>query len=127
VKVLFDTHALLWFLQGDPKLPRRWQTLGLDPKDEMYVSIASFWEIGIKLALGKLEVSSEYSRLPTEIVARGITWLPITHSHCIEAVGLPWHHRDPFDRMLAAQAIVEKVKILTNDDRLPHYTDCVWD
>lgn len=124
MRLLFDTHALLWFLSGDPRLPTRWHTL--NPKrDECWFSHAGFWEIGIKLSLEKLQLGLPYEALGREITARGIRFLPIETVHCYELMRLPWIHRDPFDRMMIAQARTEHMTLLSGDTWLASY-DVHW-
>jgi PIN domain nuclease of toxin-antitoxin system len=117
VRVLLDTHLLLWALGAPSKLTvaTRKQIEGA----EVFVSAASIWEISIKSALGKLEAD------PKEVLAAispaGFSLLPISGEHAARVRELPPHHKDPFDRMLVAQASVEPLILLTNDDALRPY------
>ncbi|MFT3899378.1 MAG: type II toxin-antitoxin system VapC family toxin [Gordonia sp. (in: high G+C Gram-positive bacteria)] len=117
---LLDTHALLWWLADDPQLPTATKTLIADPGNRVFVSAASIWEAGIKRALGKLEISAE---LPLADIAddEGFTPLPISLQHAAAAAALPPHHRDPFDRMLVAQAASDGLVLLSRDVALKRY------
>jgi len=135
MRLLFDTHALLWYLTGNDRLPKRWRTFGDANEarreevnaEEKFFSYASYWEIAIKISLGKLKLTRPLHTLAAEITARNFKWVLLQHSHCHEVAGLPLHHRDPFDRLLVAQARVEGLKILSIDPQLRAYdAECVW-
>lgn len=121
MRLLLDTHLLLWALAAPSRLPARAQTLVA--KGDIYVSAASIWEISIKSALGKLVAD------PREVLAAlgpaGFTELPITGEHATRVLDLPPIHRDPFDRLLVAQALAEPMRLLTNDSVLAGYGDIV--
>jgi len=120
---LLDSHALLWFLGGDakrisPQLRERLED------DATTVSAASIWEIAIKVGLGKLRAPQE---LPLRIEKLGFQLLPIRPEHAWRARDLPLHHRDPFDRMLIAQAQVERLPIVTADSQFaPYGVKVIW-
>jgi PIN domain nuclease of toxin-antitoxin system len=117
-RLLVDTHALLWWLTDDPALsPEAREALG-DPANEPLVSAATVWEIAIKRALGKLTAPDD---LPDRIADEGFVWLPITAVHAWAVRDLPAHHRDPFDRLLAAQALIERLPVITTDGRFADY------
>jgi PIN domain nuclease of toxin-antitoxin system len=114
--LLLDTHAFLWFCQDDPQLSATAKTLIEDPANRKLVSIASCWEIAIKAGLGKLtlgEPSGTY--IPAALSRTGFDLLPISLAHATAVESLPMHHRDPFDRLLVAQALVEAVPIISAD------------
>ncbi len=111
-RLLVDTRALLWWLSDDAALSERARALIADPANEPLVSVASLWEIAIKQSLGKLVAPAD---LPETIVAEGFALLPIGAQHAWRVRALPQHHRDPFDRLLIAQALVEGLPILTGD------------
>ena len=121
MNLLFDTHALLWFLEGNKNLPRRWRSVRPGDTHECLFSLASYWELGLKMSLGKLRLSLTYERMLEEALGRNFRILPVQPEHCQEAARLPWLHRDPFDRMLVAQARVEDLTILSGDERIAEY------
>lgn len=117
-RLLVDTHALLWWLGDDPALPERARELLAEPAVEALISVASLWEIAIKRRIGKLRAPDT---LPGTIAAEGFGWLPVTPEHAWGVGSLPDHHRDPFDRLLIAQAISEDLPIVTGDSRFSAY------
>jgi PIN domain nuclease of toxin-antitoxin system len=117
-RLLLDTHALLWWLTDDAALsPTARQALA-DPGIEPLVSAASLWEIAIKRSLGKLTAPDD---LPERIVDEGFSWLPVSPLHAWQVRELPAHHRDPFDRLLVAQALAEHLPVITADPRFDAY------
>ena len=122
MNLLLDTHALIWFLENDPQLSIRARTAISDPENRCHVSDASAWESGIKLSLEKLKLPLPYERLfPGRLLELGFHSLPIRHSHLHRIVHLPFHHRDPFDRVLIAQAQVEEMTLVSCDPHFQHY------
>jgi PIN domain nuclease of toxin-antitoxin system len=117
-RLLLGTHALLWWLTDDPALSLPARDALADPVSEPLVSTASVWEIAIKRSLGKLMAPDD---LPDRIAEQGFAWLPINAAHAWQVRELPAHHRDPFDRLLIAQALVERVSIITTDVRFNDY------
>jgi PIN domain nuclease of toxin-antitoxin system len=117
VRLLLDTHILLWALADDPALKPAWRTT-LDEAESIHVSAATVWEIAIKRALGKLRVDGDLARAAREA---GCLPLPITWEHGEAAGGLPAHHADPFDRLLIAQGRLEGLMILTADAMFARY------
>jgi PIN domain nuclease of toxin-antitoxin system len=117
MRLLLDTHVLLWWLADDPALSKQARQL-IANEPEVFASAASAWEIAIKRALGKLEAPED---LPAALAAGGIGRLPIEFEHAAIAGALPRHHDDPFDRMLVAQAQHEGLTLLTNDTRISRY------
>ena len=116
MRVLLDTHVLLWAVLNDPRLSER-QAQAIT-EGELYLSSASVWEIGIKRAIGKLDVPDALFDIAVDAGCRP---LPISWTHAEEAAALPPHHSDPFDRMLVAQARCEGLHLLTSDARLSAY------
>jgi len=116
MRLLLDTHALLWWLTDDPRLsPTARATIG-DEANGILVSAASAWEIATKHRLGKLNEAAEAARRFDEFVAAdGFEHLPVTHFHALKAGGYAVEHRDPFDRMLAAQSELEALPLVTCD------------
>ena len=116
MKYLLDTHTLLWFLQGDKKLSDKARRLIDSPRNEKFLSIVSLWEIAIKGSLGKLVLDKPFERLfPEQLYFNHIEVLDITVDSLIKLTTLPFHHRDPFDRLIIAQAFVEKLPIIGTD------------
>jgi PIN domain nuclease of toxin-antitoxin system len=118
VRLLLDTHVLLWWLANDPSLAREANAAIANPASAVFVSAATAWEIAIKQALGKLEAPSDLER---QIELNRFEPLSITIAHAYSAGTLPPHHDDPFDRMLVAQALAEGLTIITRDPRLNPY------
>ena len=117
-RLLLDTHVLLWWLSDDPQLgPVTRQVIG-DPRNEVFISAASTWEISIKQSLGKLSAPDD---MDTIVEDEGFDKLPITLYHGEQAGRLPGHHKDPFDRMLIAQAQTEGLVVVTNDEKISRY------
>jgi len=122
VRVLLDTQAWLWMLAAPERFSRRSRALVASPKHELLLSAASAWEIAIKCAAGKLRLPGEPEMVvPTLMAQSQVTPLPVLHRHALRVAALPPHHRDPFDRLLVAQAQVEDLPILTADRMLRLY------
>jgi len=119
VRLLLDTHVLLWWLADDRKLGKTAREIIANPNNDVHVSTASVWEAAIKTALGRLEV--ELDDLEEAIVRNGFRPLPIGFRHAVTAGRLPSVHRDPFDRMLVAQASVEELRIVSHDRVFERY------
>ena len=117
-RLLLDTHVLLWALENSPVLDVSTREIIVDPRNQVFVSAASVWEIAIKRALGKLRFSGNVAEMVEEA---GFSALPVTLFHAEQAGALPHHHRDPFDRMLVAQAQAEGLVIVTQDANIPRY------
>jgi PIN domain nuclease of toxin-antitoxin system len=117
-RALIDTQALLWWLDDDPSLPAGARGILADPTVEALVSVASLWEIAIKRGIGKLRAPDT---LPATIASQGFNWLAIEPGHAWAVSSLPDHHRDPFDRLLIAQAIDEELPVVTGDSRFSLY------
>jgi len=122
MKVLLDTHAFLWLITDDDRLSNSARQSFLDPANSLFFSAASLWEICIKKSLGKISLRGGwFQTLQEEIEVNTVHWLSIKMNHCAAVAEMPFHHRDPFDRMLIAQAIVEDMQILSRDIRLSSY------
>jgi PIN domain nuclease of toxin-antitoxin system len=117
MRILPDSHALIWWLKDAPQLSHRARELLNDDSNPLLFSAAALWEIRIKMATGKLAPVQDHGVLDEEDITR----LPITHAHAEAAAQLPLHHRDPFDRMLIAQAQIEDAVILTADRAFAAY------
>jgi PIN domain nuclease of toxin-antitoxin system len=118
VSVLLDTHVLLWWLTDDDKLADPVRRLIGDGSQDVFVSSVSIAEIAIKSSLGKLAPIAD---MPDLIATEGFTELPLSSVHAAQLADLPWIHRDPFDRMLIAQAQIENLSFVTADDRCRQY------
>ena len=116
--VLLDTHAFLWWLANDPALGPSAREIIAEPRNRVFVSAATGWEIAVKQQLGKLTAPAD---IETVVEQKGFAKLPISFFHGQQAGALPLHHRDPFDRMLIAQASVEGCTLVTADRRLAIY------
>jgi PIN domain nuclease of toxin-antitoxin system len=121
MRLLLDTHAFLWFYSGDDRLSSAGKVLIDDPANECFLSIASVWEMGIKTSIGKLELRVDFAGLTEFMAANRIELLPISFAHIQRLQYLPFHHRDPFDRLLIAQALTEDLTLLSRDAVFPQY------
>lgn len=118
MRLLLDTHVLLWWLAGAAELTAEHRKLIADSRNTCYVSAVTVWEIGIKVGLGKLEVPAEYLEVAR---SQGFVELPISWNHARAVQGLPDHHRDPFDRLLVAQCAEEGLTLLSVDENVRKY------
>jgi PIN domain nuclease of toxin-antitoxin system len=124
LRLLLDTHAALWFLGRDHRLSETARDHLFDPDNRVLLSAAVVWEIAVKRSLGKLELTTDYLSL---LLGAGVEALPISIDHATAVESLPWHHRDPFDRMLVAQAHVERATLVSGDPALAAYgVPVVW-
>ena len=120
--LLLDTHTLLWFVEDYPALSGRAKAAIEDLDNTPAYSIVSVWEMAIKISVGKLAVSRPlYPELARLLRERGFEQLQISYRHASEVARLPWHHRDPFDRLLIAQASVENLPIVSADEVFDDY------
>jgi PIN domain nuclease of toxin-antitoxin system len=123
MKVLLDTHCWLWMQAEPDRFSSETRKLLLDPDNELFLSAASSWEIAIKYALGKLPLPEPPSTyVPSRLQSSGVIGLAIEHAHALHVESLPPHHRDPFDRLLIAQAQLEELPIMTADRALASYS-----
>lgn len=124
---LLDTHTLIWFIEGSKELSQTArQTIETENADN-YVSIASLWEIAIKVSLGKLELKTPFNQIDRQIIQNGFEVLPVTFEDTLIVSTLPFHHRDPFDRIIIAQAITNKLTIISKDGLFSSYTTkVIW-
>lgn len=128
MRYLLDTHAFLWWILDDPRLSTRAISVMRDPDNEILFSAASAWEIAIKAQLGRISFETDPADLiPRQIAANGFTSLPVSVDHALMVSALPAIHRDPFDRMLVAQAQREKAVLLSADPAIGRYpVEIVW-
>ena len=127
MKYLLDTHALIWFLEGDQRLSATAQNIICNDDTDIFVSIVSLWEMAIKISLGKLELSQSLDQIFDRLPQQNITLLPIQPAHVLAVSSLPFEHRDPFDRLLIGQALVENMKFISNETLfLGYLVDRIW-
>lgn len=120
--LLLDTHAFLWFVLDDPKLSATARASISDPLSRVLISPASYWEIAIKISLGKYALPGSFASFMREQLRENdFEILPILPEHTASLVALPFHHRDPFDRLLIAQAMSEGVRLVSGDAALDAY------
>jgi PIN domain nuclease of toxin-antitoxin system len=122
MRLLLDTHAFLWFIMGSANLSVNARALIENPANERLLSVASLWEVAIKVSLGKLILSAPFDELiPAQLKLNGIDLLSIKVDHLSTLTTLPFHHRDPFDRLIIAQAMVEKLPVISIDAAFDTY------
>jgi PIN domain nuclease of toxin-antitoxin system len=128
MRYLLDTHSLIWFIIGDLQLSDRARQLMDDDNNELFLSIASMWEMAIKCSIGKLHLTQPFEKLfPAQLDTNDISVLSITVDHLKAVCYLPLHHRDPFDRLIVAQAQVEHLPLISADTILDSYgVQRVW-
>jgi PIN domain nuclease of toxin-antitoxin system len=127
VKLLLDTHVLLWAAYEPERLSDKAQGLLSDPSSSLYFSVASLWEVAIKSALGRSDFQVDVAELRAGLVANDYSEVAIESSHVLRVPTLPPIHADPFDRILVAQAMAEGFALLSNDAKLKAYGGPVWD
>ena len=116
MRLLLDTHAFLWWVHDAKELSRRARSAIADPRNEALLSLASCWEMAIKLSLGKLRLPGPIERfIPEQLAINGFRQIDIGFRHVARVAGLTFHHRDPFDRLLAAQALEEDLTLVSAD------------
>ncbi len=128
MRALLDSHAFLWWIGDDPRLSPGAREIIAEGGNEIFFSAASAWELAIKSSLGRLRMPADFERFVTDQVnLNGFSMLPVQLSHALRVHGLPPHHKDPFDRMLVAQAQVEEMPLVSRDRRLAGYgVRLVW-
>ena len=118
---LIDTHTLLWHFNGDKQMSNSAIEILKNNKLEKYISIASVWEIAIKLGIGKLVLDFSFNEIEEKLTGSNISLLNISVKHTQQIISLPLHHRDPFDRMIIAQSITENLTIISKDKNFSLY------
>jgi PIN domain nuclease of toxin-antitoxin system len=122
MKFIADTHAFLWFVTDSPQLSESAKKLFESPDNERFLSMASVWEIAIKTGLGKLSLDKPLGQfLPEQVDLNYVRLLDISLPHALRVADLPFYHRDPFDRMIVAQSLIEHLPVLSNDKELDAY------
>ncbi|NEP58238.1 MAG: type II toxin-antitoxin system VapC family toxin [Symploca sp. SIO2G7] len=123
MNILLDTHVFLWFINDDPRLSDNLKYLVEDEDNVIYLSLASLWEISIKSNLGKLNIGNSYTEfVEAEIIQSRISLIEIKLEHFKINATLPFHHRDPFDRLIIAQSMAENIPIITLDSAFEQYS-----
>lgn len=128
MKLLLDTHAFLWWVEGTPALGRRARAAVANPDNEVFISIASCWELAIKLSLGKLRLTQRLDRfIPEQLTLNGFSLFAVELRHVVGVADLPFHHRDPFDRLLVAQALQDQLAVVSADRVFRRYgVTVIW-
>lgn len=121
MNLLLDTHIVIWFISNDSKLSKKVKNLIEDSNNKCFVSIATYWEISIKYALGRLNLNSSIEKIFNIIEESGFEILPITLNHILQLSKLEHHHNDPFDRLIISQSITENLQVISNDNYFPAY------
>jgi PIN domain nuclease of toxin-antitoxin system len=121
MKLLLDTHLLIWASDSADRLPKDAHALMADTDNELVFSVASIWEVAIKRGLNRPDFQVDARALRRGLIDNGYTELPILSEHAVAIDSLPWIHKDPFDRLLIAQAFVEEIALLTNDATIARY------
>ena len=127
MNLLLDTHTYIWFSANKPELSSTVKRLVEDSENTSYISIASLWEMSIKISLGKLVIDKGFKEVIKDLSESGIEILPISFDHVLKSSTLPFYHRDPFDRIIIAQSICEGMKLLSADEIFDKYiVDRTW-
>lgn len=128
MRALIDTSTFLWFISGSGRLSEEARQYIANLENEIFLSVVSLWEIAIKTSLGKLELLRPFDQLiPEHLEQNDITVLPIQISHLFKVINLDFHHRDPFDRLIIAQGLVEQMPVITNDAAFYQYpVQLIW-
>jgi PIN domain nuclease of toxin-antitoxin system len=121
MRLLLDTHAFIWHYEDKPLLSDVVNQALDDPANQIFISTASLWEMSIKTSLGKLKLSRSVYEVMTVYAKAGAIILPISPGHALGTASLPWRHRDPFDRMLIAQALYEGLILVSKDSVFASY------
>ncbi len=121
MELLLDKHTFIWFVNGDNSLPVNVKDKITNIENKCFISIASLWEIAIKTSLGKLELKADFNKVADFLAANEIDILPLTFEHLQKLLKLKYHHRDPFDRIIISQGIVDKLTVLTKDESFKKY------
>lgn len=124
---LVDTHAVIWFITNNERLPSHTKSLMEDKSNMCFVSIATYWEMSIKHSIGRLTLHTDLASIFQIIDESGFEILPITINHTLANANLDFHHQDPFDRIMIAQAITEQLQIITTDKEFSNYpVSVIW-
>ena len=121
MQLLIDTHILIWFLEGNKLLSKSRRQIVADSQNNVFVSIASLWEIAIKISIGKLTLAKPLANVIKQIEIEDFEISPISPEHTLRVSIMPFHHRDPFDRVIIAQSQIENLPVLTDDNDFGSY------
>lgn len=127
MNLLIDNHALIWFITNNDKLPFKTKQIIENKENNCYVSIATYWEIGIKNSIGRLDLKSDLETIFEIIEETGFETLPLTTNQILRNTKLEFHHQDPFDKIIIAQSLTEKMTIITKDSQFENYNvPIIW-
>src|SRR4030042_6126820 len=128
MKILLDTHAFIWFVEDDDQFPESLKRIIEKPSNDIYLSIASIWEMAIKIQLKKLDIEKSIKEIIELVSFNGFELLPILPEHIIKLSSLDFHHRDPFDRIVIAQGLVENQVVVSKDKVFDAYgVNRIWE
>ncbi len=128
MNLILDTHTAIWFVTDSYQLPKSVKKHVENPDNHCFISIATLWEMGIKHSLGKLKLKAELKKIFELFLESGFILLPITPEHILTNTTLPFHHRDPFDRLIIAQAKREGFSLISKDQEFQNYNiNLIWD
>ena len=128
MRVLLDTSSFLWFIAGSDRLSINAQNIIVDQNNDLFLSTVSLWEIAIKVSIGKLELLQSFDKLiPDQLHKNDIHTLSMELNHLSELIQLPFHHRDPFDRLIIAQSMTEAMPVISSDPAFKMYPiEIIW-
>ena len=128
MRVLLDTNSFLWFIGGNNRLSPDARNIIADLDNQLFLSVASLWEIAIKISIGKLSLLQPFGQLiPQQLLESDISVMPIALNHLTRLSDLPFHHRDPFDRLIIAQAVTESLPVISSDAVFSQYpVKLIW-
>lgn len=127
MNLLLDTHAFIWFVEGSAELSEEAKSSIIDDLNVKYISIVSLWEMSIKVGQGKLNLRSPFETVLEDVFNNGFKLLDLKFEHILHNTNLEWHHRDPFDRLLISQALVDGLSVITKDSHFPNYpVSIIW-
>lgn len=123
MKVLMDAHSFLWFVNGSSQLNKRARAIIEESANDKFLSMANVWEMAIKISLGKLSIAQPFEQfIPHQLLINGFEMFDIKFDHVAKVIQLPFHHRDPFDRLLIAQSLVEQIPVVSADSVFDLYS-----
>ncbi len=127
MKILLDTHAFIWSFSNTKLLSKAAVAALSDPNNSFYISVVTVWEMQIKTALGKTDLDDSVRNIIAEQSSNGFQFLDVNLDHALNVENLPPHHKDPFDRLIISQAMIENMTIITTDEHFPEYNvNLLW-